>query len=237
MGGRGGSSARGGGNARGGSSEIAARLGFTFAEENGAAALPEATKLLVAEAIQEMVDEFPSLRGSVDRIDLHKRSDPNELAGVRFNFNNHAVLALGPDFQDLAKANRDVRNGIHNGFYVKNTDLKGVIHHELGHILERQVFLKRYTHLKNAERQFQQGKIANRIVNNASRDKTVDSDYGNFVKSNGYLKDYRTTISGYAAHSGHETIAEAVADYKRNGSNAAPLSQAIWKELKRSLNG
>ena len=42
-------------------------------------------------------------------------------------------------------------------------------------------------------------------------------------------------ISRYAAKTRSEAMAEAVADYRANGSRAKPLSQAIWKILKREL--
>jgi len=42
-------------------------------------------------------------------------------------------------------------------------------------------------------------------------------------------------ISRYATKNRSEAMAEAVADYRANGSRAKPLSQAIWKILKREL--
>ena len=41
------------------------------------------------------------------------------------------------------------------------------------------------------------------------------------------------SISGYAKTDGHETIAEAMADYRANGNKANPLSRAIYKEMKK----
>ena len=65
---------------------------------------------------------------------------------------------------------------------------------------------------------------AKRIVN-----KALENTSGNNA-------DLKQGISKYATVNESECLAEAVADYTRNGTNAAPLSKAIWKLLKGELS-
>lgn len=225
MGGRGSSSGRGGGGS-GGSVAMAEELGFEFNENT--ASLSEETKKLVAEGVSDIINEFPGLRGRLVRVDYSENSSPNEIARIMNMPNGKSYMILSKSFKDKAAAEAEAKKEALEGWSPKNTTLKSTIHHEMAHAVDRQYFEKNYKDkLKNSEKQFSQGKTSNKLISTASK----DSEFQKVASSSDYsLK----SISKYAATSGHEAVAEAVADYMANGKKAAPLSQAIWRTLKKS---
>lgn len=122
-----------------------------------------------------------------------------------------------------------------NGFHPEGTTKDHVAVHEAGHILERALIFKAvpgsdYWDRVTRSEAWDKGTMATKVVAEACREvKKTASGKG---KTNDQLVQ---SISGYATKSRSETLAECVADYSANGTNAKPLSVAVWKILKREL--
>lgn len=112
-----------------------------------------------------------------------------------------------------------------------------VLSHESGHLLERALIHKFVT----SQIQGQGARLAGSSAwNNCTMAKNVIREAVSAVKKTPAGKGMRTAglirqVSAYAATNRSEALAECVADYAANGTNAKPLSVAVWKILKRDL--
>ena len=72
--------------------------------------------------------------------------------------------------------------------------------------------------------------MASKVISEACRD-AKKTAAGKGMKN----ADLIQSVSRYATTNRSETLAECVADYAANGTNAKPLSVAVWNILKREL--
>ena len=185
----------------------------------------DAAKLYV-DSFADMVNEFPGLE---DQIVRFGNTEKNAYASM--SSNGH--LSLNPDeLKSLEAARKTYARDVKSGFHPAGTDVQHIITHELGHALEAMILKKTYQpgtpEFSNAWRECT---VASEIVT-AAANKAVSG----YDKNPSKLRDAIIGISRYAAHDSSETMAEAVSDYRANGSKAKPLSRAIWAEIKNRLS-
>lgn len=115
-------------------------------------------------------------------------------------------------------------------YHPKGTTANDIISHELNHNMYRNIINKEFGFWAGAEwgaaRYWSKKSAAKDIVKQAIQDAGIK----------GAMQNVAMTISEYAAKSPVETLAEAWADFKRNGTNANPVSQAIAKIMQDKLN-
>lgn len=109
------------------------------------------------------------------------------------------------------------------GFHPTGSAAQGVATHETGHLLV--TALSRKTGMSYDE-------TARSVVTTAFRSSPAQAYARNIGIRGNATRQMAGTISAYAIENYHETIAEAVSDWRANGSRANVFSRAIVRELK-----
>ena len=197
--------------------------GATFENVRGAAA-----------AVERIMTEFPQAQAN-----FHELRGEALKHGVLANASYNGVIRLGEYY--FAKTEGDLSytydKSTHGGFHPAGTNKDHIASHEAGHILERALIDKYilsqgngyYTRLE-ASQAWNKSKLSGKVVSEACR--AAKKTPGGKGLTNA---DLIRGVSGYATKNRSETLAECVADYTANGSNAKPLSVAVWNILKREL--
>ena len=186
----------------------------------------------VARAVSEIADEFPQAVSSIRKIRVHKCST----AGAAAEASLDGTINLSDYYKNWHKLKREYGIGVKQGFHppTKNA-AESVVAHETGHLIEAALIRKATAQMGKSRRymsivMWNNSTEAKRIISQACKDvKTTPAGKG---RKNAEL---RREVSGYSMRNHSENLAECVADYAANGSNAKPLSQAVWKLLKKEL--
>ncbi|MBE6129566.1 MAG: hypothetical protein E7185_09855 [Erysipelotrichaceae bacterium] len=109
------------------------------------------------------------------------------------------------------------------GFHPSGSAAQGVATHETGHLLV--TALTRKTGMSYDD-------TASDIVKTAFRSAPAQAYARSLGIRSNATRQMAGTISQYAIENYHETIAEAVSDWRTNGSQANPFSRVIVRELK-----
>ena len=187
-----------------------------------------------AAAVEQIITEFPQAAAN-----FHELRGEDLSRGVLANASYNGVIRLGNHFfgkteEDLSYSYGKTTNG---GFHPAGTNKDHIASHEAGHILERALIDKYilsrgsdyYTRLE-ASQAWNKSKLSGKVVSEACRE-AKKTPAGRGMKNDELIRG----VSGYATKNRSETLAECVADYAANGSNAKPLSVAVWNILKREL--
>lgn len=164
-----------------------------------------------------MEDDFPGLMQTVTSVNAAKLGGKDKTDVLGFYSRGDKSVSLNQNYTDIDKMNAayDNSDGFHPGRGNK-TAVEAVTYHEMGHALTDHVGQKMGI--------YDMDEAAKRIVDNAY----------NSSGGKGGTKAWAAKISGYAADSNTECIAEAVSDWYCNGSKANEASKAIVSELKRN---
>jgi hypothetical protein len=204
---------------------------------------------MVLNTVAEMKQKYPQQLRFLKSVGSF--NDPGSIFGVAMaqaNMNN--VYINAPVFSkhqpQLQKMYAQSVSGSNN-YHPKGTTAKDILTHELGHIMF-------FEHIGRMNRRLTKhdlsdmlevtmwssgkgkasGTTSKYIENeiNQALTKALGStpQHGVLGYANPKFK-HPTAISGYAATSHHELMAEAVADYVANGDKASPLSQELVKIL------
>ena len=188
---------------------------------------------MAAEGITFMMDEFPQasfnfheLRGGITR--------ESTLASASYN----GIISINNNkFATTDKINAIYERNVTAKYHPEGTTAAQITIHEGGHILERALIDKNindpmggiWDRLAKA-RAWDKSTCASSVISEAARNaKKTAAGKG---KTNASLI---SEVSGYATKNRSEALAECVADYVANKSKAKPLSQEVWKVLKREL--
>lgn len=187
-----------------------------------------------AAAVEQVIKEFPQAEGRFHVLrgsDLHK--------GVFACASYGGVIELGNDYYGKTESDFGslYAKNVNNGFHPAGTGKDHIATHEAGHLLERALIQKYilsqgndfYTRLE-ASAAWSSSKMASKVVSEACK-AAKKTPEGKGLKNEELIK----AVSRYATKSRSEALAECVADYTANGSNAKPLSVAVWSILKREL--
>ena len=187
-----------------------------------------------------MKDEFPILKD--EKIEII--SDPDYKGAYMYSRTDRGTIAFAGFSKDQTASKKNSymweagvkdRNGLTES--PAGTSLKHVATHETAHQLVRTV-------CDRAVEQESGGKVtrSNKKLHESYSEYIVSTAYNSMPRSErvrggiGTSKGRaasRKQISRYAYSGGYnETVAEAMADYRANGSNAKPLSRAIYRTLK-----
>lgn len=175
----------------------------------------------INEGARKIQNDFPDLMDkTVNAINAAELGDADKYTTLGFYSPSEKSVSLNTNFTDIDKMNAVYDSSVSSGYHPSRGNLSGteaVALHELGHALTDHVAQKMgAASLDDAAR---------RIFNAAYR----------ATKGRGKFKEWAGNISGYAQENYAETVAEAVADYYCNGSNAHPYSIAIMNELKKYI--
>lgn len=205
---------------------------------------------MVLNQIAEMKQKYPTQLRFLKGITTYHET-PNMLGGVSMasanpnylNLNDYIFSKHNPQVESLySQSTSGSRN-----YHPKGTTAKDIITHELGHVMF-------FEHIGRMNRRLtkhdpidlydvtvwtsqDQGGVGttSKYIKN-EMDKALTTALGTAPQHNilGYANPkfkHPTAISGYAASSPHELMAEAVADYVANGDKASPLSKELVKIL------
>lgn len=194
-------------------------------------------KQLIKEGLAEIAwakEEFPVLRGE----DITLASDPDYKGAYMYSKTGSGTIAYagmknGDSMRRHAQykmsAGLKDRNGLTDS--PAGTELKHVVTHEMGHQVVRATCDEITTRMSGGAVKTSSGK-----TQRAYSDYVVQKAFDSVPKSERGRKGLagmKKQISKYAYSGGsHETISEALADYRANGSRAKPLSKAIYNTLK-----
>lgn len=185
-----------------------------------------------AAEIESLLQEFPQASQGIHELN-GSEGRKNAYASASLN----GKLQLNPALMgDQAALMRSYERDVKNGFHPEGTTGAHISSHELGHLLESAMIHKEFGVGYDYQSQFNRinawnkNKIATRVISEAAR--AVKKTAAGKGLTNDQLV---AQISRYATKNRSEAMAEAVADYRANGSRAKPLSQEIWKILKREL--
>lgn len=188
---------------------------------------------MAAEGITFMMDEFPDasfnfheLRGGITR--------ESTLASASYN----GIISINNNkFATTDKINAIYERNVTAKYHPEGTTAAQITIHEGGHILERALIDKTisdpmggiWDRLAKA-RAWDKSTCATKVISEAARN-AKKTPAGKGKNINSLISD----VSGYATKNRSEALAECVADYVANKSKAKPLSQEVWKVLKREL--
>ncbi len=181
--------------------------------------------------LEGLLKEFPQAVTGIHELN-GSESRPNAYASASL----FGRLQLNPTMMgDRAKLDQSYENDVQAKWHPDGTNSTHIVSHEIGHLLESALVFKNITqagYAGNAARitAWNTCRFATQIVGEAAR-VTKKTAAGKGLTNDQLVAQ----ISRYAAKTRSEAMAEAVADYRANGSRAKPLSQAIWKILKREL--
>ena len=189
-----------------------------------------------AKNITDALDMFGLSSGeakeAVSRIDSDRQGSGTYAS---FALGSKEINANPSWFKNLKKFNRQYQADVASGYHPKGTTSADVLSHEAGHAVGRYIggeLYKIYQH-EHGNNFF----MAASYVMGGQAEKDIVSAACKTVKQ-ATKQNYSTlkrNISGYAAKNHQECFAEAVADYRRNGSKASPLSIEIVKEAQKTL--
>lgn len=176
----------------------------------------------VIEGVREINEDFPGVMDetiSVVNATTFGGMDAVQTLGV-YSAGSKSV-GINTNYTDVNKMNRVYDKAVADGYHPSRGNKSGteaVTLHEMGHGLT--------DHLAK--------KMGEKSLDSASK-KIVDKAYKNSGAKGGTLA-WAKTISGYAAESNAECIAEAVSDWYCNGNKASSASKAIMSEIRRIYN-
>lgn len=167
-------------------------------------------------SVRTMEDDFPGLMQTVTSVNAAELGGKDKTQTLGFYSPADKSVSMNQYYTDIDRMNAAYDNsGSYHPGRGNKTAVEAVSYHEMGHALTDHVGAKLgATGIDDA---------AKRIVDNA---------YNNSGGKGG-TKAWANKISGYAAESNAECIAEAVCDWYCNGSKANAASKAIMTELKR----
>lgn len=149
---------------------------------------------------------------------------------------SHQVVVNSPKYSDFSKGDAAVQKDVKSHFHPNGVNIGSTIVHEIGHNIE--FLINRRLHSDTMSQRYAD---ATQEISKA----IVKAAYADIKKANPTAfkteKQARASISGYADSTWRgsvaytETMAEAVSDYAANGSNANPMSIAIWNNIKTML--
>jgi hypothetical protein len=166
----------------------------------------------------------------------------HELNGSESRSNAYASASLSGKLQlnpkmmgDQAKLDQSYENDVRVKWHPDGTSSVHIASHEIGHLLESALVFKNITQTgyygtMDRINAWNKHRFATKVVGEAAR-AAKKTAVGKGLTNDQLVAQ----ISRYATKNRSEAMAEAVADYRANGSRAKPLSQAIWKILKREL--
>lgn len=189
--------------------------------------------IMAVNGITRVIDEFPEAADYYHEIQGSTKLT-NAFAFAKFD----GIIAINPNYFGSEQNVRDRYNrAVKSGFHPAGTTAAHISSHEAGHVLERALIDKwvqsssggayeRYAKLEA----WNKGTCASKVISEAAKRAKKTPDGKGKVNSQ-LISD----VSGYAKKNRSETLAECVADYAANGSNAKPLSREVWSILKREL--
>lgn len=169
-------------------------------------------------AFADIQNTFPDITNTVSIINAAELGGNDKYNVLGFFSRGDKSVSLNTNYTDIGRMNTAYDQAIKDGYHPSRgnkTGVEAVTYHELGHGLTYHVAQKM------GARSFDTA--AKKIVNDAYKNSN----------SKGGTKAFANKISGYAAESYSECIAEAVADYFCNGSKAQSNSKAIVAELRK----
>ena len=175
--------------------------------------------------IDYIKSEFPQAASNFTKLTTYTKNDKSIMktdfnGTIKFNTTKYSTRAAA------LKAHVDTY-----GYHPTGSNCYSSGCHESGHVLIKSIISKKAKSTGYMKYDWSEDITAGAVVGEA---------YSNLYKSS---SKYRNTtkekligeISEYAKTDYGETVAEAVADYSLNGTNASSLSIAIWKVLKKEL--
>ena len=173
----------------------------------------------ICSQIEDLEREFPQIRNIPDAGGSSKTRDAVKQIGSRTMGN--AILG---------EAGFNGQINLNEGRLQKGQTLLGTTNHEVGHLLERALILKNEPTRWAAMDAWNKCTHATRVVGEACKNLKRMPQYSG-MKNDQFVRQ----VSNYAMTNRSEALAECVKDYRKNGANAKPLSQEVWKILKREL--
>ena len=171
--------------------------------------------------LESVMKEFPEAKDYLKGVTLQSGSRGLSVLGSA-QLGSQVITLNNTWYRDFNNIDSVMRYG--NGFHPKGSTGQSVAVHETGHLLVSGLSNKFGTSWDTT---------AKNVVDKALKYPAVQKTLKN-NKQKSTAKWYMANkISGYASTNNHELIAEAVSDYKANGSKANVYSRAIVQELKK----
>lgn len=185
-----------------------------------------------AAGIARIIQEFPQAQQAFN---LLRGQNLNN--GVMANASYSGNITLANHYFSKSEDNLShiYDRSTRSGFHPAGTSKGDIATHEAGHVLESALIHKAipgsdYWDRLDRSSAWNKGTIASKVISEACKT-AKKTPAGKGMKN----ADLISGVSGYATKNRSETLAECVADYAANGTNAKPLSVAVWNILKREL--
>lgn len=185
----------------------------------------------VAAELESLMKEFPQAT-----FGIHELNGSENRSNAYASASLYGKLQLNPQMMgDQAKLDQSYEHDVRVKWHPDGTSSIHIASHEIGHLLEGAMVFKNirqadYYGTLDRISAWNKHRFATKVVSEAAR--AAKKTAAGKGLSNDQLV---AQISRYATKNRSEALAEAVADYRANGSRAKPLSQEIWKILKREL--
>lgn len=169
--------------------------------------------------VENIIKEFPQLKGSLKKITTDKRGVMS-CDGSSITFNPKYFTDDGKILKDACV------NSSNSGWWPKNSSISSIGVHETGHAIENLLI--------NANKTYQYSWERVEAWNKCTEAKGIVSQSCKNIKKTEYGKGKKNAeligaVSKYASSNASETMAEAFADVFNNGENANPLSIEIHR--------
>lgn len=197
-------------------------------------AVPEQMMNKILDDVQSVIDKNPEMYSTLQTITVYDN------AGNAFAGTNGSTLSINPSYyQSNTELDSKYASSVASGFHPAGTTSRDIMAHELGHIANWKLLGTIYSsnsfmELINKRDDWAKNKTASKIVSEAARQVKSNWRQLGFSKSP-TIAELKRSISTYATYNSAETIAEAWGDYHANGSNAKPMSRAIYEIINSRL--
>ena len=189
---------------------------------------------MAAEGITSIIDEFP---GAADN--FHELSGTTSRSNAFAAASYNGVISINSEkYKTIQNIEERYARTVATSFHPAGTTAVHITAHESGHVLERALIDKYVNDPMGGiwdraakARAWDKSTCASKVITEAAKNaKKTPAGKG---KKNAQLI---SEVSGYANKNRSETLAECIADYAANKSKAKPLSQEVWKILKREFS-
>lgn len=243
MGGNGGGGGIGGRRKSATSTKNFKELSDYMKSEYGVKIAPTLDGKVPFEAVKQAASDLESLYkefGSVVDIRVISDNESRKNAFASCSFDGH--INFNPDqFSSVEKIEKSYEHSVQVAFHPYGTTWKDIMVHEMGHGLVSSLLKKIHgsggpgteSYYKRVI-DWNKNQTCGRIVREAI--KAVKAEQRSLGIKPFSTDSWCRSVSDYAGYNRAETIAECVADYRRNRENANPLSREVWKILKRELS-
>ncbi|MBU5486483.1 minor capsid protein [Clostridium sp. MSJ-11] len=188
----------------------------------------------VNKSMNEIYEEYPLLNGFVQEIKADGRAKAPASAVLSFKdgkLNTKLVLSKN-DLSNLESIDAMIQRCVDDKWWTPKDGVKGIIKHEMGHMIEYATTLKKYGVISSKKELDDLSNLSTAFnkIKNGELSKEIKVKALNNLNIVSTKKNVKENLSDYANHSTLEFLAESVSEH-----NPRPLAKEVIKLLREKI--